>query len=188
MSTTSEPSTHSVSRPPSLQMSHYEIRVAELAPMLTFYTETLGFVITDQGAGADGLVFLSRSAQEHHQIVLNPSIQNGDTQRLDHVAFRVQSLEDLRTYQAMLADIEHETVTHGTTWSLYFFDPESNRLEIFVDTPWYVEQPTRLPIDLSLSDGELHETSRRLIQTRPGFLPHSTWLRAHGSAIAPPDE
>lgn len=165
-------------------MSHYEIRVADLAPMLAFYTETLGFVITDRGADANGLVFLSRSAHEHHQIVLNPDSRNGDDRRFDHVAFRVPSLNDLRSYQAMLADTEHETVTHGTTWSLYFFDPEENRLEIFCDTPWYVEQPTRLPIDLAVTDDELHQNSRRILRSLPGFTPYSTWLRTHRSDIA----
>ncbi len=166
---------------PNLQMSHYEIRVADLTAMLNFYIETLGFVITDRGAGTDGLVFLSRSPHEHHQIVLNPDPQNGDTRRLDHVAFRVPSLDDVRIYQTMLADTDHESVTHGTTWSLYFSDPERNRLEIFTDTPWYVEQPTRLPISFAVTDDELRENSRRMLQSLPGFTPYSTWLRAHRS-------
>jgi len=174
-----------MNHPPSLQMSHYEIRVADMASMLAFYTETLGFIITDRGTGPAGLVFLSRSANEHHQIVLNPNAQTGDSWRFDHVAFRVISLDDLRTYQTMLAETEHETVTHGTTWSVYFCDPENNRLEIFTDTPWYVEQPTRIPIDLAMTDDELHETSRRMFQSHPRFGPYSAWLRAHRSAIAP---
>lgn len=167
-------------------MSHYEIRVADLALMLSFYTKTLGFIITDRGAGTEGLVFLSRSAREHHQIVLSPDVQNGDSQRLDHIAFRASSLGDLRSYQTMLADTPHETVTHGTTWSLYFLDPERNRLEIFADTPWYVQQPTRLPVDLAATDDELLETSRNMLRPLPGFRSYSTWLRAHRSEIARP--
>jgi catechol 2,3-dioxygenase len=38
--------------------------------------------------------------------------------------------------------------THGNAMSIYFRDPEGNRLEVFMDTPWYCEQPLREPIDL----------------------------------------
>ena len=38
---------------------------------------------------------------------------------------------------------------HGNAWSLYFRDPEGNRLEVFCDTQWYVEQPCLEDLDLS---------------------------------------
>ena len=46
-------------------------------------------------------------------------------------------------------------VSHGNALSVYFHDPEGNRIELFVDTPWYVQQPLRLPMDMRLSDDEL---------------------------------
>ncbi len=168
---------------PDLQMSHFEVRVRDAAPMLAFYTEILGFVITDRGPGPAGLIFLSRSELEHHQLVLNPALDNGNARRLDHIAFRVASLSDLRAFGVRLRGTAHETVTHGTTWSLYFHDPESNRLEIFTDTPWYVEQPTRLPVDFDVDDEQLRASTRRLIQPLPGFASIRTWRSRHRSEM-----
>jgi catechol-2,3-dioxygenase len=45
-------------------------------------------------------------------------------------------------------------VTRGNAWWVYLRDPEGNRLELFIDTPWLVTRPMRLPVDLSLSDEE----------------------------------
>ena len=41
------------------------------------------------------------------------------------------------------------TVSHGNAWSAYFKDPEGNRIEVFVDSPWYTPQPCRQPLDLT---------------------------------------
>ena len=172
---------------PTLQMSHFEIQVHDLAPMLAFYTDTLGFVITDRGDGPDGMVFLSRSEHEHHQVVLTPTRDdNGDSRRLDHIAFRVASIGDLRAFHARLAGTEVDTVTHGTTWSLYFHDPEGNRLEIFTDTPWYVEQPTRLPIELDVDDQQLLESSRRILEPLSGFSSYRAWHTRHQANLKRP--
>jgi catechol-2,3-dioxygenase len=173
---------------PMLEMSHFEIRVQDLTRMLTFYTETLGFVITDRGTGPDGLIFLSRSRDEHHQVVLNPAPDgHGDPMRIDHIAFRVSTLSGLRAFRSRLAaSVGVETVTHGTTWSLYFHDPEHNRIEIFTDTPWHVEQPTRLPVSLDVDDARLHETSRELIQPLPGFASHEAWAAQHRKDMRSP--
>ena len=169
---------------PTLQMSHFEIRVHDLELMLAFYRDILGFVITDRGTGADGMVFLSRSEHEHHQIVLSPTRgDNGDSRRLDHIAFRVDSLGDPRAFRARLTGTEVDTVTHGTTWSLYFHDPEGHRFEIFTDTPWYVEQPTRLPIELDVDDDELLESSRRLVEPLPKFSPYRSWYADHRTRL-----
>ena len=46
-------------------------------------------------------------------------------------------------------------VTHGNALSVYFLDPEGNRVEFLIDTPWHVPQPYRIPVDLSLPDEEL---------------------------------
>lgn len=40
--------------------------------------------------------------------------------------------------------------------SIYARDPEGNRLEIFIDTPWYVDQPMRVPVDFGLGRRRPH--------------------------------
>ena len=48
---------------------------------------------------------------------------------------------------------------HGNAWSLYFRDPEGNRLEMFCDTQWYIEQPCLEDLDLSLPAEEIRARS-----------------------------
>jgi hypothetical protein len=66
-------------------------------------------------------------------------------------------------------------VSHGNALSVYFLDPEGNRIELFIDTPWYVEQPVRVPLDLSLPDAELWAWVERDARGRPGFKPVEEW-------------
>ncbi len=70
---------------------------------------------------------------------------------------------------------ELHPVSHGNALSIYFLDPEANRVELFVDTPWYVEQPLRIPMDMSLADGELWAWAEREARRLPGFRPVEEW-------------
>ena len=171
----------------SFAVSHLEFRVRDAAAMEAFYTDALGFVVTDRGAGAGGMVFLSRSAHEHHQIVLNPvGDAAGTPDRLDHVAFRVGALADLRSLHRALAAAgaaRLETVSHGNTWSVYFLDPEGNRLELFVDTPWHVDQPVRFAVDFSLPDDKLAAATEVEIPKRNGFRGVDAWRNDHRARI-----
>ena len=144
--------------------------------MESFYVRILGFAVTDRGAPGPGeMVFLSRDPSEHHQLVLRQAADAGDCPRtVDHFAFRVGSLAALRGVHGELAaepGLAVATVSHGTTWSLYFHDPEGNRLEVFVDTPWHVDQPVRFEVDLALSDDALTRATAAAIRDRPGFRP-----------------
>lgn len=164
-----------------LELSHFEIRSRDLALMEGFYTRALGMVATDRGAG-DGMVFLSAHPGEHHQIVLSEAEDGAFAAgSLDHLAFRVADLDTLRRRHRAI--VEHggrevETVSHGTAWSVYFRDPEGNRLELFVDTPWHVAQPLRFPIDLSMSDEELIAWTERKIASLRDFQPAEGWFDA----------
>ena len=66
-------------------------------------------------------------------------------------------------------------MTHGNAISVYFRDPEGNRIEVFIDTPWHVQQPLRQPIDLSLPDQELWKWAERHACGLPGFRPIAKW-------------
>lgn len=166
-----------------LSLSHVELNVEDAERMEDFYTRVLGFVVTDRGAGARDLVFLSRNPEEHHQVVLNPGghgLEND--RRVDHFSFRVESLSDLRAFHARLTaepNLELAAVSHGTTWSLYFRDPEDNRLELFTDTPWHVNQPCRFAVDLTLSDDSLAAFTEKQIRNLAGFCRAEDWHTAH---------
>ena len=171
---------------PVMALSHLELYVRDVAKMERFYTDLLGFVVTDRGAGAGGLVFLSRNPAEHHQLVLNPRPTHHVTNNpVDHISFRVSALSDLRQfYRSLLgSEVPVDSVSHGTTWSIYFRDPEENRLEIFMDTPWYVHQPCKFKIDLTQPDEALYVSTEARIADMPGYCAVEDWQKAHVSTM-----
>lgn len=172
----------------NMLLSHVELYVKDIALMENFYTKNLGFIVTDRGEGPNGMIFLSRSPEEHHQIVLNPrQTHHTIVSPIDHISFRVKCISDLRGFNSALtsnAEIELQSVSHGTTWSLYFRDPEENRFEIFTDTPWYVNQPCKFPVNLSLSDEDLIQYTKNKIQNMPGFTVVGEWQNLHTNNLA----
>jgi catechol 2,3-dioxygenase-like lactoylglutathione lyase family enzyme len=169
---------------PSVAFSHFGFYVQDLDMMEDFYSRVLGFTVTDRGElptpkGKVGLVFLSRDPTEHHQIVL----ATGRPEHLpfnviNQVSFRVPDLQGLRHFnQALKSEkvTEVSPVTHGNAISIYFRDPEGNRLELFFDTPWYCAQPCRETVDFSKSDAEILQRTENLARSLPGFQPREAW-------------
>lgn len=182
---------------PRLRFSHIGLNVENLPRMEEFYTRVLGFTVTDRGnaVGLD-LVFLSRDPLEHHQIVLGsgkpPNLPRNTVNPMfpgavNQISMRLDSLGDLRRFAGILrqngvADVI--AADHGTGWSLYFDDPEANKLEAFVDSDWYVEQPVFEPLDLDLPDDAIRARSLALCQAGQGFMPISDWRARIGAEMA----
>ena len=70
---------------------------------------------------------------------------------------------------------EIRPVSHGNALSVYFRDPEGNRVELFVDTPWYVTQPLRIPFDFAQGDEALMRWAEDTARKLPGFRPVAEW-------------
>jgi catechol 2,3-dioxygenase len=165
----------------SLVFSHMGFYVRDLEQMARFYKEVFCFTETDRGdLGVVKLVFLSRDPSEHHQIVLasgRPADLNFSV--INQLSFRVPDLKTLRLVLARAkadgtaSDIQ--SVTHGNAISIYLRDPEGNRIEIFMDTPWYCEQPLREPIELNQSDEAILARAEMLARGRPNFQPRAQW-------------
>jgi catechol 2,3-dioxygenase-like lactoylglutathione lyase family enzyme len=175
---------------PDVQLAHVGIFVADIRRMEAFYTRFFDFTVTDRGVlGPTELVFLSRDPKEHHQLVL----ASGRPAELpfnivNQISFRVASLDDLRTLHARLADepvTEIRPGSHGNAWSVYFRDPEGNRLELYLDTPWYINQPFREPLDLSQTDEAILRETERLCRASPGFRSHAEWRAEMARHMAP---
>ena len=73
---------------------------------------------------------------------------------------------------------------HGNAWSVYFSDPEGNRIEMFCDTPWYVPQPLGYEIDLDKSEDELYRETEAMCRAKPGFKPMEEWRAEISKKIA----
>jgi catechol 2,3-dioxygenase-like lactoylglutathione lyase family enzyme len=177
---------------PALSFSHVGLFVHELERMADFYTRLLGFAVSDRGQlGKTSLVFLTRDPREHHQIVL----ASGRPEELafnaiNQISFRMDDFAGLREmYRALAAEAgvsDIAPVSHGNALSVYFRDPEGNRIELFVDTPWYVDQPMRIPMDMSLPDTELWKWAEETARARPGYRPVEAWRAELAARIGNP--
>ena len=75
-----------------------------------------------------------------------------------HIAMQIDGgEEELRELYGRLlnagAKIDHLT-DHGMTHSVYFFDPEDNRIELYYKTGYIVKQGFSRPIDLENQSNE----------------------------------
>lgn len=169
---------------PGFRFSHFGLYVSNIARMEDFYTRLFDFTVTDRGQlpGPNGpmdLVFLSRDPDEHHQIVLiTGRPDSAGFNPINQISLKADALGTLRT---MLHALQREglpgitPVTHGNAVSIYVPDPEGNRLELYVDLPWYVSQPLRLPVDLEPDDATLMAQLEAHARSLPGFRPRAEW-------------
>jgi catechol 2,3-dioxygenase len=172
---------HPLANPNSLKLSHMGFYVRDLERMGRFYREVLGFTETDRGRlGPVNLIFLTRDPSEHHQLVLASGRPNDSNYSvINQLSFRVPDLKTLKyVHTRALAEPDVNDMrpaTHGNAISIYFRDPEGHRIEVFLDTPWYCEQPLREPVDMSLSDQAIMAHSEQLARSRPKFRTREVW-------------
>ena len=165
----------------SLTFSHMGFYVRDLERMARFYKDVMCFFETDRGdLGPVQLMFLSRDPAEHHQIVLATGRPTDLTfSVINQISLRVPDLATLREVRNRVTSDPGVTdlvcATHGNAISIYFRDPEGNRLEVFMDMPWYCEQPLREPIDLDQSDDILMAQAETLARSRPKFQSRAEW-------------
>jgi catechol-2,3-dioxygenase len=165
-----------------LNWSHAVLYVRDVDAMLGFYTDVLGFQITDRGPLGDGapeIVFLSQSPDEHHQLAMVCArAETGPSNSVNHFAFRTERFDDVTRMYATLAELDGIKVaplSHGNTLSIYFNDPEGNGLEIFWDTPWHVAQPQGKPWDPSLNESQALAWVQATFGAEPTFVPRQTY-------------
>jgi catechol 2,3-dioxygenase-like lactoylglutathione lyase family enzyme len=165
----------------ALTLSHVGIYVCDLPRMVDFYSGFLGFAVSDRGPSAGGeIVFMTRDPREHHQLVLasgRPATVAFNP--INQISFRVDSLATLRElYGGLGGEVGVEDLgptCHGNAVSVYFRDPEGNRVELLTGTPWYIPQPIRLPVDLSLPDDQLWASVEAQCRSVRGFKTREAW-------------
>jgi catechol 2,3-dioxygenase len=178
---------------PNAQLTHVGLYVNDMDAMVSFYTRLVGFIVTDRGTflGRD-LTFLSRRADEHHQMVLVTGRRAADdVQLLSQVSFRVDDLDALKVFHQgalQLGATEMEGRNHGNSWSIYFRDPEGNRIEMYTPTPWYVRQPWRVALDLAEANESIVSTTRKLIEDSATWAPVEIWQAELAARLAQAEE
>ena len=97
---------------------------------------------------------------------------------VQQVSFNVGTLANIQRAFRKVREAGYKIIEprcHGNAWSVYFGDPEGNRVEMFSDTPWYVPQPLGFEIDLDKSEHELYHETEAICRAKPGFKPIEEW-------------
>ena len=162
--------------------------------MAEFYERALGLIRSDEGRGGGytvDFVFFTADPTEHHQFVLVTGRPEGAGAGLvNQLSFRVESLADVRaTYDRVkAAGVEvQRTVSHGNAWSIYFFDPEGNRIEVYCRTPWYIPQPHGDPFDFDkMTDAEIRKWTEGICRADAKFMTRAQWMKSQRAKLAGP--
>ncbi len=128
---------HTARRISPAKLAHVVLRVRDLPAMRDWYQTVLQADVTQESVM---LCFLTYD-DEHHRIALVaiPGLaERDDTMRVgvDHIAFTYASVGDLLHTYERLRDAgvtPFWPINHGVTVSLYYRDPEGNRIELQVD-------------------------------------------------------
>jgi catechol-2,3-dioxygenase len=184
-----------------LTLSHFGLSCFDLGRMEDFYTRVLGMTVTDRGeipGGSAQLVFLTTDPSEHHQLVLasgrtegtildGPVLGGSFGSVVFQLTFRLEDLATLRRMQERLAaegNTNFIPVNHGNSWSIYTRDPEGNALELVVDSPWYIHQPSGELLDLSLDDAEILRRTEEICRATGEWQPFEEWRAMIARRIA----
>jgi catechol-2,3-dioxygenase len=118
------------------KFAHFVLRTGQLDKMAEWYRTVLAARIVFRD---ERLCFLSYD-DEHHRLALIhiPDLPPRDPESAgtDHVAYSYRDLgELLATYRRLKAHgiLPHWPINHGVTTSMYYRDPDNNRVELQID-------------------------------------------------------
>lgn len=164
------------------QLTHLGINVFDIDRMEDFYTGVLGLMVTDRGVGTTfkaQLVFMSVNPASHHQVVLASGRDPQSVKStINQVSFKLENLDQLREMFRRVRDHGVEglrPLNHGNSWSVYFFDPEGNNVELYCDSPWYISQPHGDPFDPEAPTEQIVAETEAVCRQDPKFMPVEEW-------------
>ena len=177
---------------PPIRLGHMGINCFDVERVADFYKRVFGFIETDRGYVPQvdmTLIFLTLEPHEHHQFVLcsgrtegeirtDAFIGGGAGSAINQISFEMVDLAQMRRVVASFGESgirNGMAINHGNAWAVYIRDIEGNPVELYLDTPWYTPQPCGEPLDLSLSDEEIHSRTEAFCRARPGFVPAKQW-------------
>jgi catechol 2,3-dioxygenase-like lactoylglutathione lyase family enzyme len=118
------------------KFAHFVLRTGQIERMAEWYQTVLGARIVFRD---ERLCFLSYD-DEHHRLALIqiPGLAPRDAEAAgtDHVAYSYRDLgELLATYRRLKEHgiLPHWPINHGVTTSMYYRDPDNNRVELQID-------------------------------------------------------
>ena len=126
------------------KLGHVVLMVKDLEKSLDFYTQILGFKVSDvypEEMMPGGMVFLRCNTDHHCLALVGGAAESGNNQELHHFAFEVSTLEEvlrardhLRAHHVPI-DFEGRRRA-GCQLAVEFRDPDNHSVEIY----WGVDQ------------------------------------------------
>jgi len=124
--------------PQTRKLGHIVLKVRDAQKSREFYTRALGLKVAHEDA-QHGAVFLSYGVQ-HHDLALF-QLATGESAPasapgLHHTAWQVGSFAELQEAHRQLGELGihvESTIEHNVSRSIYFDDPDGNRVEIYCD-------------------------------------------------------
>ena len=162
-----------MTRMPDAQLCHIGVYAFDLDTMVDFYSRIFGLVVTDRGHSSRGfdVAFLSRDPTEHHQVAIAAGRPKDAVHTtINQISFRVAGLDELRQYYPWLVKEGVKKLdprNHGNAWSIYFADPEDNRVELYCHSPWHVGQPFGEPLDLTEPADVIRAKTEAMVKRDP---------------------
>ena len=120
------------------KLGHVVLKVRDAQQAKDFYTRVLGLQVAYEDRQR-GMVFLSFGT-EHHELALFQLATGEPPQAaqpgVHHMAWQLGSFAELQAAHRELVELGipvEATVEHNVTRSVYFFDPDGNRVELYCD-------------------------------------------------------
>lgn len=124
------------------RVGHLVLTASDIKRSRRFFEEIMGMPVVAENER--GMVFFSTDRKDnHHMLALMPGKPGAakptpDHIGMQHVSFELGSFAELQEAYRHLKErgvpIEYTTF-HGVTKSVYFFDPDGNRLEFYCNVP-----------------------------------------------------
>lgn len=167
---------------PKANFRHVGVGAFDPDELGKFYTRWFAMVVSDTGSGVSDnarVVFMTGDPLEHHQIAF-ANLRKPGSPGMQQLSFLYDTLEDLKAVSMAFAQAGVPILQqkdHGNTWSVYVEDPEGNRVECYTPSPWYVKQPTWMPMDLLTESVETIRTrTEAATRARPEFQTREVWM------------
>ena len=121
---------------PNLYTSHVQLKVANLARSIEFYTTIIGFQLLEQKGNTAYLTVDGKTSLVSLTEVPHAVSQQGFT-GLYHVAFLLPTRKDLGNIiqHFIQTNTRLGTADHDVSEALYLSDPDGNGIEIYIDRP-----------------------------------------------------
>ena len=118
------------------KFAHFVLRSGQMEQLADWYKTLLNARIVFRN---EMLCFLSYDDEHHRLAIVNTAgsgVRDPGSTGTDHVAYSYNDLgELLATYRRLKAAgiLPHWPINHGVTTSLYYRDPDNNRVELQID-------------------------------------------------------